>query len=775
MSLSKLERRLLNYFEANSDARKTTQELAEIFNFRGSKNYKKLVKAVTFLERIGELQKNQQNQYYLPEQLDRVQGTFRANDRGFGFVNYDPDQPDLFVPKGQSNSAMDGDVVEVKVIKQINPATGKGSEAQVTSIVERAHQQLVGEFFAYEPDMQTKTGYLGFVLPRLDATHNMMVMVLPEGIKPVDHSIVIVKIKDYPDPSNYKKMTGLVAKEIGHRDEPGVDILEILYQFGIPHQFPENVVKQAEATPDSVQPEEMAGRTDLRDELIITIDGADAKDLDDAISLTKVGDAYQLKVHIADVSYYVERNSPIDHEAYERGTSVYLTDRVVPMLPQRLSNGICSLHPHVDRLAITCDMTINNRGKVENYKFYPSVINSSYRMTYTDVNAILAGDKELRQEYDALVSRLEDMADLHRILESMRKRRGAINFDTKEAKIIVDDEGHPTDIQVVERGVGERMIESFMLAANETVAKHFDDKESPFMYRIHESPDPEKIERFAEFSAAFGLIVRGTPDTVKPAQLQKILDDASDQPYEPALASILLRSMQQAKYSTEPVGHFGLAATDYTHFTSPIRRYPDLIVHRLMRAYLFDRPDKKELNRLQQSLPDIAEHASKAERRAVDAERETEALKKAEYMAERIGEEYEGIISSVTNFGIFVELPNTVEGLIHVDRLKGDYYQYHPEFMMLIGERTNKMLQVGQAVKIEVSAVDIAQREIDFELVEVAEPEGDSDNIKQRLGNKQPKKNKKQPSSKKQGKNKKSKNKSNKKPSRQFKIRKVKR
>lgn len=771
MNLSKLERRLLNYFEANPVTRKTIQELANIFNYRGSKNYKKLVKAATFLEQIGKIQLNQQNQYYLPEELNQVQGTFRANDKGFGFVTFDPEQPDLFVPKGQSNGAMDGDLVEVKIVKQINPATGKGSEAHIKRIIERSHQQLVGEFFAYDPSMQEKTGYLGFVLPRLDSTNHMMVMVLADGIKPVDRSIVVIKIKDYPNPLNNQTMTGLVAKEIGHKDDPGVDILEILYQFSIPHQFPENVIKQANNVPDHVKAEEITNRTDLRDELVITIDGADAKDLDDAISLAKIGDTYQLKVHIADVSYYVERNSPIDHEAYERGTSVYLTDRVVPMLPQRLSNEICSLNPQVDRLTITCQMTINQNGKVESYKLYPSVINSNYRMTYTDVNAILAGDKELHKKYKEIVPMLKDMAQLHNTLSSMRKRRGAINFDTKEAKISVDNDGHPTNIQVVERGVGERMIESFMLAANETVAKHFADKELPFIYRIHESPDPDKIEHFAKFAAAFGLVVRGKPEIIKPGQLQKILKEAQGQPYEPALTSILLRSMQQAKYSTEPIGHFGLATNDYTHFTSPIRRYPDLIVHRMIRAYWFNQTNKNELHSLQQSLPDIADHASKAERRAVDAERETDALKKAEYMAERIGEVYEGVISSVTSFGIFVELPNTVEGLVHIDRLKNDHYQYHPEFMMLIGEHTNQILQIGQTVTVEVSAVDIEQREIDFELVDTEEIQENNANLKHRIKKSQHKNHKENRIKTRQNQPKKGKPKK----TRQFKIRKIKR
>lgn len=725
MSLSKLEEQIIAFLREQVEQSYRVEEIAEHFNYTGTKNYKRLVKALAFLERVGEIQLTSQGKFRAFSRNDVVTGTFRANDRGFGFIKYDEELSDLFVPAKYVGSAMDGDLVEATIMKQVDESTGKGSEAKVERVIERASSQLIGEFIAYDKERRDSTGYLGEIKPQGDNQANLMIYILPEGVHPAASSICIVTIKDYPTVDNPKALTGLVTKEIGHKDAPGVDILAILHQFGIPHEFPEEVVEAAAEIPQEIDQSSLEGRRDLRQDLIITIDGADAKDLDDAISLTKNEDGtYQLGVHIADVTHYVTHNSPIDLEAHDRGTSVYLTDRVVPMLPQRLSNGICSLLPNEDRLTVTCDMRINAQGEVISHEIYLSVINSSYRMTYDDVNAILDGDQELRGSYQEIVPMLEAMGELHHILEGMRHDRGALNFDAPEAKIIVDENGHPTDIELRERFVAERLIESFMLMTNETVARTFIKRQLPFLYRIHEQPSEERMQRFAEFVTAFGIVLRGDVSSIKPKQLQEALKTVEGQPIEQVVSTMMLRSMQQAKYSEEPLGHYGLAARDYTHFTSPIRRYPDLTVHRLIHLYLKGNPTSKVLNQLEMELPEIAVHSSQMERRAVDAERETDALKKAEYMEDKVGQEFEAMISSITSFGIFVALPNTVEGLITLQSLTDDYYIFNQQHLLLIGERTGKVYRIGQKVTVQLSNVDVAAREIDFMLLDSEEVEG---------------------------------------------------
>lgn len=726
MTLSSFEQQLLDFLNNHSEETFSIDQLAGKFNLGGIKNYKKLVKAITFLEHIKEIEMVKGNKFKSkgkPNTL--VTGTFRANSKGFGFIDYSEGESDLFVPPGNSGAAMHGDIVEAKIIKAVDPVTGKGSEAIITRVIERVANQMVGEFFAYDKNEREATGYLGYLIPQGDYSNEVKVMILPEGVHPADHTICITKIKDYPSVENPNLLTGLVSKEIGHKDAPGVDILSILFQFGIPHEFPENVIEEAEAVPQEIDPKDLTGRKDLRDLLIITIDGADAKDLDDAISLTKNEDGtYQLGVHIADVSHYVKEGSPIDREAYMRGTSVYLTDRVVPMLPQRLSNGICSLHANEDRLTLTCDMKINQKGDVLEYHVYPSVINSSYRMTYDAVNKMIDGDETVKQEFSEIVELVQDMADLHHILEAKRIARGALNFDAPEAKIIVDEVGHPTEIQLRERKTGERLIESFMLIANETVAFEYTKRQLPFMYRIHEQPSEEKMLRFAEFVTTFGMVLRGNVAEIEPRQLQQALSSVHGEPFEQVVSTMMLRSMQQAKYSDLPVGHFGLAAEDYTHFTSPIRRYPDLIVHRLVHKYILGEPSGKEREKLEESLPNIADHSSKMERRAVDAERETDAIKKTEFMLDKVGQQFDGMISSITSFGMFVQLPNTVEGLISIRDLDDDYYEYNPTHLVLIGRNRGTTYRIGQKVTIEVTQVDVAERNIDFKLIKAEPMEG---------------------------------------------------
>lgn len=516
----------------------------------------------------------------------------------------------------------------------------------------------------------------------------------------------------------------MITKVVGHKNDPGMDILSIVVANGIPTKFEEETLAAADAVPDTIDPADFPERRDLRDQQIVTIDGADAKDLDDAVTVKALPDgSFYLGVHIADVSYYVTENSALDKEAFERGTSVYLTDRVIPMIPQRLSNGICSLNPNVPRLAMSCEMWINQEGIVTDYNIFQSIIQTSARMTYQAVNQIIEdNDPETSKEYAKLVPMFHDMAALHHVLETMRIKRGAVSFEDREAKVLVDGEGHPQEIVLRERGVGERLIESFMLAANETVARHFNRKHLPFIYRIHEEPKEEKMRRFFDFASALGIVVKQTNGSISPKQLQKVVEDVADKPEAMVVNTMLLRSMQQAKYSEENVGHYGLAAEDYTHFTSPIRRYPDLIVHRLIRSYSEDVSEANQ-NKWGEILPDIAMHSSQMERRAVDAEREVDALKKAEYMADKVGEEFDGIISSVVKFGLFIELPNTIEGLIHINNLKQDYFHYLENHLALVGERTGLTFKIGQKVRIKVVKADPETREIDFELVAAEEVE----------------------------------------------------
>lgn len=750
MSLSRFEKNVLSLFQESPDSVYKVNQVAQRLNYKGSKNYKKLIKALAFLERINELTMNDKGQFQLKHSNQLIEGIYRANEKGFGFITYDEKLPDLFIPRGSQRDAMDGDTVEARIIKEVNPVTGKGSEAKIQRVLKRAESQLVGVFTAFNQLEREKTGFLGYVKP-YDYSESVHVYIQSDGgIRPVDESVCIVKITQYPTKEKPNELVGLVAKEIGHKNAPGVDIQAILYKFGIPHEFPEIVIEEANQVPQEITQEELKDRVDLRNELIITIDGADAKDLDDAVTVSKNPDgSFRLGVHIADVSHYVKDGSAIDREALERGNSVYLTDRVVPMLPQRLSNGICSLHPNEDRLTMSCEMIIDQNGNLVNDKQYLSVIKSKYRMTYHDVNEILEGDKALREEYSDLVTMLEEMAQLHKILEAKRKRRGALNFDFPESKIIVDEEGHPIDIQLRERKTAEKMIESFMLAANETIARKIDRQSLPFLYRIHEQPDPEKMTRFAEFITSFGIILRGNIESIQPKQLQVALEKTQNKPFHPAVSTMLLRSMQQAKYSDEPTGHYGLAATDYTHFTSPIRRYPDLMIHRLMHRYLVGRPSQGELNVIEKRLPYIAEHSSKMERRAIDAERETDSVKKTEYMADKVGEVFEGVISLITSFGMFVALPNTIEGLIRMDSMKDDYYIYHENHLILIGERTGKIFRIGQKVEVECIQVDVEQRQIDFELV--SSEDMDTSDLKHLKINSKRKRNRKKSSQTKRG------------------------
>jgi ribonuclease R len=712
MEQHELIEKLLDYMKEEAYKPLTVSELEEAMEIEDSSQFKDFVKTLVYMEEKGLVVRTRSNRYGLPEKMSLVRGRVSAHAKGYAFVvPEEPGYDDIFIPPGETNNALNGDIVLAKVTKE---SSGARREGTIVRILERGVKQVVGTY--------TESANFGFVIPD-DKKFNGDIFIPKHASKgAVEGHKVVVNITVYPE--GRMSAEGEVVQILGHRNDPGVDILSIIYKHGLPIEFPEEVMEQAQKVPDKISEAEIKGRRDLRNEVYVTIDGADAKDLDDAVSVTRLDNGnFKLGVSIADVSYYVTENSPIDKEAYERGTSVYLVDRVIPMIPHRLSNGICSLNPKVDRLTLTCEMEINERGVVVSHEIFESVIKTTERMTYSDVNKILVDqDEELREKYHDLVPMFEDMEELAAILRKKRMKRGAIDFDFKEAKVIVDDDGHPTDVVIRERSVAERLIEEFMLAANETVAEHFHWLELPFIYRIHEDPKEDKLQRFFEFITNFGLIVRGKANTVHPRALQEIIEEVQGKPEEMVVNTVMLRSMQQAKYYPENLGHFGLATDYYTHFTSPIRRYPDLIVHRLIRTYIIKgEMDPQTQAKWSALLPEIAQHTSKMERRAVDAERETDELKKTEYMEDKIGEEFDGIISSVTNFGIFVELPNTIEGLVHVSYLTDDYYHYDERQYAMIGERTGNVFRIGDEITVRVISVDKEERSIDFEIVGMKE------------------------------------------------------
>lgn len=683
-------------------------------------SFRDLIKVLVELEQSGLVERTKTDRYKrkgsqknMKDNL--VKGTLSQNKKGFAFLRpEDEDMEDIFIPPTKINRAMDGDTVIVEVQPSRGDFKGK-VEGEVKSIEKHSITQVVGTY--------TEGRHFGFVIP--DDKRIMQDIFIPKGqsLGAVEGHKVLVQISKYAEGNDNPE--GHVSAILGHKNDPGVDILSIIYQHGIEIEFPDEVLKEAEAVPEYIEPSELEGRKDLRDELTITIDGADAKDLDDAITLKKLKNGNtQLTVSIADVSHYVKEDSALDKEAYDRGTSVYLVDRVIPMIPHRLSNGICSLNPNVDRLTLSCRMEINSDGKVVKHEIFDSVIQSDHRMTYDEVNQIITEhDESVRAQYPDVTPMLDLAKELSETLIQMRKRRGEIDFDIDEAQVIVNEEGIPVDVKMRERGEGERLIESFMLAANETVAEHFNKMEVPFIYRVHEQPKSDRLTQFFEFITNFGILVRGTGEDVSPSTLQEIHEKVKGLPEQTVVSTMMLRSMQQARYEDVNLGHFGLSADYYTHFTSPIRRYPDLVVHRLIRKYLIeDSMSGKELRKWEDKLPEIAEHTSNRERRAIEAERDTDELKKAEFMLQHIGEEFEGIVSSVANFGMFVELPNTVEGMVHVSSMTDDYYQFAEGQMAMIGERTGNVFRIGDTVKIKVVNVDVDQRMIDFQIVGMPEP-----------------------------------------------------
>lgn len=722
MTKETLKEKIIFFIESERKKSFSMEEIAQGLGLQKSEDFKLLVQTIAQMEREQSVVFTKKGKVKLPLKPVLIEGTFRANERGFGFVTIDPEEDDIYIPKEATGYAMDGDTVAIDIIKTADTAMDRGAEGKVVEIRKRATTQLAGEFVAYTEEEISETDLYGVVIRKDKKLNQFKVYAAAEGIRPVDGSIVMVELTHYPEKNYATSLEGIVKQVIGHKNDPGMDILSIVVSNGIPTKFPDDVLAEADQVPDTINEKDLVGRRDLREQLIVTIDGEDAKDLDDAVTVKKLANGnYFLGVHIADVSNYVTEGSQLDREAYERGTSVYLTDRVIPMIPQRLSNGICSLNPHVPRLTMSCEMEIDPNGQVVSHDIFPSVIQTTERMTYTAVNQILEEqDEQVMERYQQLVPMFQEMQELHQILEEMRIRRGAISFEDREAKILVEPDGQPTDILLRSRGVGERLIESFMLAANETVAEHFNKRNFPFIYRIHEQPKEEKMQRFFDFASALGIVVRGTKGTITPKDLQKVIENVEDKPESAVINTMLLRSMQQARYSEDNFGHYGLAAEYYTHFTSPIRRYPDLIVHRLIRSYGQD-PSEANQTYWENELPEIAEHSSKMERRAVEAEREVDAMKKAEYMMDKVGEEFEGIISSVVKFGLFIELPNTIEGLIHINELKQDYFHFIENHLALVGERTGLTFKIGQKVRVKVIKADPEERAIDFELIDAEE------------------------------------------------------
>lgn len=630
-------------------------------------------------------------------------GTFISHPKGFGFVEIEGREEDLYIPESCVNGAFHKDTVRVALL---SGKGGKRQEAQVVEILARGMKQIVGIY-----DKSNKN--YGFVIPDNGKISDDIFVPVERSKGAVSGHKVVCEITDYG--KNNRKPEGKIVEILGHVNDPGVDIMSIVRGYELPTEFPEKVLHQAENVAKDVSEADMAGRTDLRNVQMVTIDGEDAKDLDDAVSLTKEGDVYKLGVHIADVTNYVQENSALDWEAKKRGTSVYLVDRVIPMLPHTLSNGICSLNAGVDRLAVSCLMTINAKGEVIEHDIVESVICVDRRMSYTSVKKILEDKDEAEiQEYEPLVPMFQLMQELAAILREKRRKRGSIDFDFPETKIILDRQGHPLEIKPYDRNVATKIIEDFMLIANETVAQHFYWMDLPFVYRTHDKPDLEKIGKLATFIRNFGYTIKSKQEEVHPKELQKLLASIEDTPEEPLISRLTLRSMKQAKYTIDCTGHFGLACQYYCHFTSPIRRYPDLQIHRIIKEQLRGRLNENRIAHYNDILPEVAQHSSEMERRADEAERETDKLKKVEYMEERIGEIYEGVISSITAWGVYVELPNTIEGMIHVSMLPGDYFYYDEESYEMVGQATNKRYKLGEKLKVRVNATDKILRTIDF-------------------------------------------------------------
>ena len=698
-----MEQNILDIIKS-SDKALSVYELYDALALNNVDDLKSLLKTLNRMEDNLKVYRTKKDNYMLFSNSHLKIGTMIGNKKGFGFVNVDDSNIDIFVAPSNMNNAIDKDRVIVEVINE----KGDEIEGKVVRIVDRNLDIMVGEY------IQGKNGK-GTIKLDNDKLKIEIEIDKEASMNAIDGHKVLVKVGKKLRGNEYK---GHIIKILGHKTDPGVDILSIAAKYNIEEEFPEAVLEEVEKIPDHVLEHEYEGRRDLREEIIFTIDGADTKDIDDAISIEKLeNNNYKLGVHIADVSYYVRENTEIDKDAYLRGTSVYLADRVIPMLPRQLSNGICSLNPDVDRLAMSCVMEIDEKGKVVDYEIFESVIKSKKQMTYTNVNKILE-ENIIPEGYEEFVDKLKLMGDCAKRLRKAKIKNGYIDFEIEEAKLIVDDKGEVTEVTLRDRGTGEKLIEDFMVAANETVASHIYYMELPFVYRVHGIPSEEKIQNFLKFVGVLGHRVNGKIKDLTPIAMQNLLEQLKDVKEYHILSAQLLRCMQKAIYDKVNIGHFGLGSQCYSHFTSPIRRYPDTTVHRLLRTYLFNHSmDKDTLEYWDNKLVFLTEHSSERERAAADCEREVDDMKIAEYMEKHIGEEYEGMINSVLNFGMFVELPNLIEGLVKVDSLKDDRYIYDETTFSLVGQSSKRRYRLGDKVKVKCVAASKEMKTVDFEII----------------------------------------------------------
>ena len=639
---------------------------------------------------------------YSKAQPRKAVGVFTSHAKGFGFVSVEGLEQDIFIGENDTGDAFLGDTVEV-VIKGRG---GRRPEGVVTKVLGHSVTEVIGTF--------ERSKNFGFVIPDNQRINRDIFIPLERTRGAVTGQKVTAEITDYG--RGRRNPEGRITQILGEASDPETEVLSIILAYGLPMEFPERVENQAERAAKPVSDADRAGRLDLREEVCVTIDGEDAKDLDDAVSLKQEGDQYILGVHIADVANYVQENSALDWEAKERGTSVYLADRVIPMLPRTLSNGICSLNEGEDRLALSCIMTLDERGRITGHRIAESVIRVNRRLSYTGVQKVLDGDPEEQAWYPELVPMLLEMEHVSGLLRRRRRKRGSIDFDFPETKVILDEKGHTVDIRPYERNAATRLIEDFMLAANETVAEDYYWQAQPFVYRVHEKPDADRMQRLGTFIRNFGYQLRTAGDELHPGEIQKLLDRIAGTPEEAMLSRLTLRSMKRAQYATDCSGHFGLAAPYYCHFTSPIRRYPDLQIHRIIKENLRGRLTAERVEHYEAILSEVAKHSSETERRADEAERETVKLKKVDYMERHIGEEYDGVISGITAYGLYVELANTVEGLVHVNSLEGDFYEFDENASELRGVRTGLAYRLGEKVRVRVKGTDRLCRTIDFEM-----------------------------------------------------------
>ena len=700
------EELILKFMKTEDYVPMKAKEMALILMVPKSK-YNEFVNLLNKLESEYKIVKNRKNRYRISE-LETFEGIYRKNQKGFGFIKIENREDEIYVSKENSNNALNGDKVIVEIIEEKNKE--KNAEGKILKIIKHEKDTVVGVF-------QDNKNF-GFVVPD-DKSFGTDIFISKKNFgKARNNHKVLAQITKYPEKG--KKAEGKIIEVIGNVNEAGVDMLSLIKEYDLPYKFPEEVIEEAKKQGDKIDKKDIPNRVDLRDKIIFTIDGEDAKDLDDAVRVEKLENGnYKLDVHIADVSYYVKQDSKLDKEAVIRGTSIYMLGRVIPMLPRELSNGICSLNAGEDRYTLSCSMEIDKKGKVISSSVYKGLIKVTERMTYTDVQKILdKSDKKVLKRYEKYIQEFENMKELATILKNRRLEQGYLNLDIPESKIVLDTDGKAIDVKKYETNFANEIIEQFMLTANETIAEKFYWLDAPFIYRVHENPDLEKITELNKFLFNFGYKIKANKDNVYPKEFSKVLEEVKGKEEERVVSNLILRTLKVARYEAENKGHFGIASKYYCHFTSPIRRYPDLFIHRIISKYIENNYDikEKEIQKLYDLAEKRADSSSEREKIATKVEREAIDIKKAEYMENKIGEVYEGIVSSVTQFGIFVELENTVEGLIRFENLGDEYFIYDENKKILIGERTNKTYKIGDKVKIKVIKANKLLRQIDFEL-----------------------------------------------------------